>query len=419
VVYFVIIKTMKTLRFLAIFFGLLLAIPVFAQTPSVTNNGSVVQPALSVTVKWAKHELRNTNSDNSGLWYYEIASNGLVTRSRNETVYLILKDVTSGAVYALPDTGYQPGPLSFKVTFPSVANGNINPQQVQASPITPGHSYILYFSDTADGLNVINGAGGDLAKQLGTVPVIVNPGSDVVNPFAATLQTRTNNAGATKSYYQVQGNITQDIPGKEVVFIARHTQSGVTTELGRTRMVQGQFKVPADTVSFSDAPRLSEGSYDIDVLVDGNVIQSKSLPNPIVEQSGQTIVGSGGIALNATQIDVEANGLVPNCGYNLTDGGQVNRQNICGFAHIIELIQRIIEFIFLMVLPIAALVFAYAGFLYMTSGGDSGRRGAAKKAMINMVIGVLVVMAAWLIIKTVLVAIGVDENAGWLFFDLS
>ncbi len=120
----------------------------------------------------------------------------------------------------------------------------------------------------------------------------------------------------------------------------------------------------------------------------------------------------GGVVLNDTQQDIVDNGLVPtDCGYNIrTLANADGTGRICGFNDAIRLVQRVIEYIFVLILPIAAIVFAYAGFLFMTSGGNPSRRDAAKKAMINVVLGIVIVMAAWLVVKTVLVALGVDEG---------
>ena len=53
----------------------------------------------------------------------------------------------------------------------------------------------------------------------------------------------------------------------------------------------------------------------------------------------------------------------------------------------------------------------------MTSGEDASKRTAAKTAMTKLVIGIVVIMAAWLIVKTVLKTLGVD--AGFtMFLDL-
>lgn len=101
------------------------------------------------------------------------------------------------------------------------------------------------------------------------------------------------------------------------------------------------------------------------------------------------------------------------CGYNLSNGGR-----ICGFSDLIGLLDRIIQFIFILAIPIAALVFAYAGFLYLTSGGNTDKHKKAVKAMTTVVKGILVVMVAWLAVKTILVSLGASPDSAWFWLDV-
>src|SRR3990167_1923982 len=61
-------------------------------------------------------------------------------------------------------------------------------------------------------------------------------------------------------------------------------------------------------------------------------------------------------------------GLVP-CGR----GGDTSK--MCEFKHLFDLIGRIMGFLlYYIMLPVAALSFGIAGFMYMFSGGDPGKR---------------------------------------------
>ncbi len=109
---------------------------------------------------------------------------------------------------------------------------------------------------------------------------------------------------------------------------------------------------------------------------------------------------------NIANAQEDGTGIVSNeCGYNLEKGGRM-----CNFVDFMGLIQRLIGYIFVLVLPIAAIVFAYAGFLFITSGGDPGKKTAAKNAMTKLLIGIVVIMMAWLLVKTVLTSLGVDAK---------
>ena len=75
------------------------------------------------------------------------------------------------------------------------------------------------------------------------------------------------------------------------------------------------------------------------------------------------------------QIFLEGKSLVP-CGHV---GAEGKISNPCSFKDALTLINGIIRFIlFKLVVPIAAIMFFYAGFLMVTSGGNTESRGKAK-----------------------------------------
>ncbi len=44
----------------------------------------------------------------------------------------------------------------------------------------------------------------------------------------------------------------------------------------------------------------------------------------------------------------------------------------------------------------------YGGFLYMTSGGDSSKKGKAKDILLNTLLGFGIILVSWLIVYTIL-----------------
>jgi len=91
-------------------------------------------------------------------------------------------------------------------------------------------------------------------------------------------------------------------------------------------------------------------------------------------------------------------GIVP-CGQG-GDGGVTNKCQIC---HIPQLIKNIIEYVsFHLVPPVAALLFAAAGIILLTAGGNPKRMETAKDIFTKTVIGLLIVYTAWLIIASLL-----------------
>lgn len=101
--------------------------------------------------------------------------------------------------------------------------------------------------------------------------------------------------------------------------------------------------------------------------------------------------------------DTDNDGLVP-CGKS-DEKGIID--NPCGFDDIMKLINKVIDFVFLnLILPLSAIMFAYAGFELVTSGGETSKREKAKKIFTNVAIGLIVAVAAFLIIKTILAIVG-------------
>ncbi len=87
----------------------------------------------------------------------------------------------------------------------------------------------------------------------------------------------------------------------------------------------------------------------------------------------------------------------------------------CGFGDFLKMINNLITFIFkFLALPIAAIMFAYAGFVMVTSAGSSEARSKAKNIFSDALIGLVLAAAAWLIIKTLLSIMGYG-NLGMFF----
>ena len=79
----------------------------------------------------------------------------------------------------------------------------------------------------------------------------------------------------------------------------------------------------------------------------------------------------------------------------------------CDLGAFMGMINKVIDFVFeYLAVPIAAIMFAYAGFLMVTSGGSTESRGKAKSIFTNAALGLVIAAAAWLIIKTLLSILG-------------
>lgn len=102
-----------------------------------------------------------------------------------------------------------------------------------------------------------------------------------------------------------------------------------------------------------------------------------------------------------TAQEIERQGLV-HCGR-----GDV----MCTFTDLFILVERIITFgLFVLALPLATISIAVAGFKFIVAGDNSGERQKAKEILINVVIGLVLAFAAWIIVDTIVDALVETES---------
>jgi hypothetical protein len=86
----------------------------------------------------------------------------------------------------------------------------------------------------------------------------------------------------------------------------------------------------------------------------------------------------------------------------------------CDFNALMALINNVIHFVlFYMAVPIAAIMFFYAGFMMVTSAGSSESKTKAKNIFSSAVYGLVIAAAAWLIVRTILSILGYE--GAWIF----
>ena len=109
-------------------------------------------------------------------------------------------------------------------------------------------------------------------------------------------------------------------------------------------------------------------------------------------------------------------GIVPDCGKVVTsigaDGKEVvTMANPCTFKDLIQLVNNVIKFLlFDIATPLIALILMYTGYLYLTAGGSSSQTEKVRHILFNAVIGYVVALAAWLIVKTILSSLNIDPS---------
>ncbi len=73
----------------------------------------------------------------------------------------------------------------------------------------------------------------------------------------------------------------------------------------------------------------------------------------------------------------------------------------CDFSALIDMVNTIIQYLIFIAMPLAAISFAYAGWIYLSAGGDTGKVKKAHEIFANVGIGLILVLSAWLIFKLI------------------
>lgn len=74
----------------------------------------------------------------------------------------------------------------------------------------------------------------------------------------------------------------------------------------------------------------------------------------------------------------------------------------CDFKAVVATFQRILTFLLYLSIPLVVGIILYTGFKYLTAGGDAYKLEEAKKMLIPVAIGIFWVLAAWLVVNTIL-----------------
>lgn len=118
------------------------------------------------------------------------------------------------------------------------------------------------------------------------------------------------------------------------------------------------------------------------------------------------------IVLVMPAISLAQGSLIP-CN-NTTVTGQATPARECDFNAFMALINGVINFLlFKLSIPIAAIMFAYAGFLLIKAQGGEAKT-QAKGIFTDTVLGLVAAMAAWIVVKTILSILGYQGD--WIGF---
>ncbi len=140
------------------------------------------------------------------------------------------------------------------------------------------------------------------------------------------------------------------------------------------------------------------------------VTKSTSSGSSASTSTGGTTSSSSSSSNSSSKIAFS--GLVPKCNMSGSAIDQKTGQYVtpCDFNYFMALINRLIKFfLFDIATPFLAIIIIYVAYLFLTSGG-SNQTEKAKKVLWNVVIGYVIALAAWLIINTIISALGVTTD---------
>lgn len=82
----------------------------------------------------------------------------------------------------------------------------------------------------------------------------------------------------------------------------------------------------------------------------------------------------------------------------------------CTFDQVYPMINKLVEFLLILAVPVGGVVIAIGGFFILSNMGNPGRISEGWSIIKAAVIGLVIAFAGWLIIKTILYSLG----AGWV-----
>jgi hypothetical protein len=118
--------------------------------------------------------------------------------------------------------------------------------------------------------------------------------------------------------------------------------------------------------------------------------------------------------------DISDKGIVPLCGRTIPEGAseELKLQGIpCGYQDFLQLISNILKYAIIIIGPIIAILVIYSGFLIMWLGKipdptaeQMAMLRKAKTRLLDIGIGIVIILSAWVIIATITRELGVKES---------
>lgn len=100
---------------------------------------------------------------------------------------------------------------------------------------------------------------------------------------------------------------------------------------------------------------------------------------------------------------------------DVSGGGLVPCNNKCSFTDVFRLLNNVLKFLItVVIIPIFVITLMYTGYQYLMAQGNSGMHAKLKSRVWKMFLGFVIILCAWLIVRTFLSLIGYEEGALFL-----
>ncbi|MDD4988818.1 MAG: hypothetical protein PHV42_00115 [Candidatus Pacebacteria bacterium] len=133
-------------------------------------------------------------------------------------------------------------------------------------------------------------------------------------------------------------------------------------------------------------------------------------PTPTNPQSPTQPKGGGNGNNGNPTSSTNPSGLVSCDGTVTIDATNQTAYSNCGFQQFLNLIGNIIGFLLKVAVSIAAVAFFFAGFLYLTAGGNPGKIEEAHQIFWSALIGIIIMLCAWLLVNTIIKGLVADPE---------
>ena len=190
------------------------------------------------------------------------------------------------------------------------------------------------------------------------------------------------------------------------------TDSSVETQSG----VGPGGSVDTSGSAIDTSSRIDTSGSAIDTNQPVNINSSVNFDSKVTLPTAQNILPTSGSSRGGL-----LSGIVPaECRSGPPGTDPLNTVKNCDMCALGQLVQNLINFLIGLTIPIAALLFAWAGILYFSSRGNITQIQQAHKVFRTVVIGFMIVIAAWTLVNTVMNMLvkGADFK-GWSWSSLN